>query len=117
MPTKPNVMQVSGPFQLNRYGAPVCAGHTEDPTTGVQQVMMIDDETGADTDVVICTTAPADVNVARWVLEQGINTHDAAATEGRSPFLWVRLQNGDLLLAVYPQAEVYEATETDPNRP
>lgn len=37
--------------------------------------------------------------------------------EGRSPWLWVRLANGDLLLATYPRGDMYFETELDHNRP
>lgn len=103
---------------LDKFGAPVLAGRSEDPTPGVREVFMIDEETGADTDQVLLTSAPADINVARWVLSQAVEPEGGvSARDGRSGMQWFRLQNGDLILGCYPQGECYEATETDPGRP
>lgn len=33
--------------------------------------------------------------------------------DGRSQFFWFRLDNGDLILGVYPQGDTYFATEQD----
>jgi hypothetical protein len=33
--------------------------------------------------------------------------------DGRSPFVWVRLPNGDLILGVFPQGDTYLACEAD----
>lgn len=35
------------------------------------------------------------------------------STDGRSPWVWVRLPNGDLILGVFPQGETYFAIEDD----
>lgn len=37
--------------------------------------------------------------------------------DGRSNWVWVRLTNGDLMLAVYPQGETYMAVEYDAQYP
>lgn len=36
---------------------------------------------------------------------------------GRSPFMWLRLQNGDLFLAVAPKGATYEDCELDSQLP
>ena len=101
---------------LDKYGAPVCSGRTEDPEAPGERAIYITDENGADTEDVLATVAPADTAVARYVLGQPVNPQGKVG-EGRSPMYWVRLQNGDLMLGCFPQAEAYEATETDPRRP
>ena len=60
----------------------------------------------------IAITGKADPEMARMVMSQSPGGND-----GRSEWLWVRLGNGDLLLACYPQGETYEMTEGDINRP
>lgn len=37
--------------------------------------------------------------------------------DGRSPWMWVRLANGDLILGTFPYAETYEAVEDDSRYP
>lgn len=37
--------------------------------------------------------------------------------DGRSPWYWLRLANGDLMLACFPCGLTYENTDLDPNRP
>ena len=44
--------------------------------------------------------------VALRVINQPVN-------QGRSQFYWFRLSSGDLILGVYPQADIYEETELD----
>ncbi len=36
---------------------------------------------------------------------------DQESNDGRSQWVWVRLQNGDLVLAVFPQGDTYFHTE------
>lgn len=56
--------------------------------------------------------APADPKAVAFVLAA-----DEHAEDGRSQWMWVRLANGDLILGVFPQGEVYFGTETDLGRP
>lgn len=37
--------------------------------------------------------------------------------DGRSEWKWIRLPNGSLVLATYPEGDTYELTEVDRNRP
>ena len=37
--------------------------------------------------------------------------------DGRSQMFWFRLQNGDLMLACFPQGDTYFATELDHGKP
>lgn len=37
--------------------------------------------------------------------------------DGRSQWYWIRLSNGDLVMACYPHGDTYLETEIDPNRP
>ncbi len=37
--------------------------------------------------------------------------------DGRSPWVWVRLASGDLILGVFPQGDTYFATESETERP
>lgn len=41
----------------------------------------------------------------------------AGKPDGRSEWLWLRLANGDLMLATFPRGETYFATENDEDRP
>lgn len=42
---------------------------------------------------------------------------DEESPDGRSQFMWVRLQDGTLILGVFPQGDTYFLTEADLNRP
>lgn len=57
-------------------------------------------------------TVPAAPEIASKVISADVGTGD-----GRSEWLWLRLANGDLMLAIYPQGETYFATEADEARP
>jgi len=37
--------------------------------------------------------------------------------DGRSPFMWVRLPNGDLCLAIFPYGATYDDCEVDAQYP
>lgn len=50
--------------------------------------------------------------VAQMVIDADTRTGD-----GRSEWFWVRMANGDLMLATFPQGETYMATEADEDRP
>jgi hypothetical protein len=58
------------------------------------------------------TMTVADPKAAQAVIDASVNTGN-----GRSHWYWVRLVNGDLMLACYPQGDTYFDTEADPNRP
>lgn len=42
---------------------------------------------------------------------------DPTSVDGRSPFVWVRFPNGDLVLGVFPQGETYLDVENDAEYP
>lgn len=46
---------------------------------------------------------PATEAEVQYLLAQSTSTGD-----GRSPYMWVTLLNGDLMLATYPQGDTYE---------
>lgn len=48
---------------------------------------------------------------------QAVVTADPKSDDGRSPWMWVRLPNGDLILGVYPQGDTYLAVEEDASYP
>jgi hypothetical protein len=51
---------------------------------------------------------PASAESVRTVLAA-----DEDSPDGRSPYVWVRLPNGDLVLGVFPQGDTYFLTEND----
>lgn len=55
-------------------------------------------------DSVVAVLKTADVEHVQFVLSAPVDGDDG----GRSEFVWVRLPNGDLILGVFPQAEIYE---------
>lgn len=80
----------------------------DDPETGV--MLAVPQRLG--------TMVPADPAVAQMVIDAKVNEFDAVPDdEGRSPWFWFRLANGDLMLATFPQGDAYLETEADPNRP
>ena len=56
----------------------------------------------------IAMVHPAKPEYVRLVLDA-----DESSADGRSPWMWVRLPNGDLILGVYPQGDTYLACEAD----
>lgn len=56
-----------------------------------------------DHDEVVAEIKPADEDMVERVLAAEEEGHD-----GRSNWMWVRLSNGDLILGVYPQGQLYE---------
>ena len=66
------------------------------------------DEKGHPTDQVICHIHDASRASVDLVLSQDVDAED-----GRSQWLWVRLQNGDLILGCFPMADTYMAVEDD----
>lgn len=68
-----------------------------------------DPETGSDTDLPLAYIAPANPEAARKVLDA-----KEGDSHGRSEYVWVRLQNGDLILGVFPRGDTYlEASDGD----
>lgn len=67
------------------------------------------DDAGNKTATVCATSKLADPRMARFVIDASDVSED-----GRSRWLWVRLANGDLLLACYPQGGTYEIVEDMP---
>lgn len=45
-------------------------------------------------------------------VELVLNSDDESG-DGRSPWIWLRLPNGDLILGVFPQGDTYFAVEND----
>lgn len=66
------------------------------------------DDAGAPTEQLIAQVYPANAAAARKLLAAPIDNDD-----GRSPWVWVLLQNGDLLMATFPQGDTYCALEED----
>ncbi len=60
------------------------------------------DENGSYTDFVLATNIDAKREDVDFLLSQPVDNWD-----GRSDWRWVRLQNGDLMLAVFPCGETY----------
>ena len=52
---------------------------------------------------------PATQEAVDYILKQPIETE--GNHDGRSNWLWIRLPNGDLVLACYPQGDTYFSTE------
>lgn len=52
---------------------------------------------------------PATQEAVDYVLKQPIETE--TNRDGRSCWLWIRLPDGDLVLACYPQGDTYFSTE------
>jgi hypothetical protein len=71
-------------------------------------IIYCEDDCGNATDQVLAYVHPADPESARLVMdaEEGDNN-------GRSEYLWIRLQNGDLILGVYPKGDTYFTVEED----
>ena len=65
------------------------------------------DENGNETEQLIGIYEAASDEVAQRIINSPVGD------DGRSPWMWVRLANGDLLLACYPTGDMYEATEGD----
>lgn len=75
---------------------------------GVQDIYDLDPQTGRDTDRIIARQKPASAEAVNVILASSDTDPD-----GRSEWLWVRLANGDLLLATYPQGDGYFAHEVE----
>ncbi|USN14357.1 hypothetical protein KABACHOK_05440 [Brevundimonas phage vB_BpoS-Kabachok] len=90
-----------------RYGLDP-SGVVEEP--GPPSAIFAHDEDGNMLDSVVAWAVPADAAVARYVLAQAVDD------DGRSGLTWFRLNNGDLILGVYPRGATYERTESDQHR-
>ena len=73
-------------------------------------VLYIEDENGRDTEQVCAYIHPASAKSVRTVLDAEENAEDG---NGRSEYVWVRLQDGTLILGVFPQGDTYLAVERD----
>lgn len=62
------------------------------------------DDSGKVTNNPLCWVVDAEPADAQRVITAHSTGHD-----GRSVWMWVRLQNGDLMLATFPQGATYEA--------
>lgn len=60
---------------------------------------------------VIASVHPASDHSVQTVLAADVDD------DGRSPWMWVRLQNGDLILGIYPQGDTYLQLERDAQYP
>jgi len=56
----------------------------------------------------IAYISPADDAAVSLVLAADIESED-----GRSEWVWIRFENGDLALGVFPQGETYDAVEAE----
>ncbi len=65
------------------------------------------DDTGRETEQRIAYTQPAAAKDVEFVLSR------PETDDGRSAWTWIRLQNGDLILGVYPCGETYFEIETN----
>lgn len=72
------------------------------------------DEKGTETGFLLATIHPANEHSITTVITANPLAEDGFA---RSPFMWIRLQNGDLILGCYPQDDTYFATEADHSTP
>ena len=63
-------------------------------------------------DVAVVSIHPASDKEVALVLSQ-----TEEGSDGRSNWLWIRLDNGDLILGTYPQGNTYEAVESDAKYP
>ncbi len=97
-------------------GAPVVVEVRDDRPEGSvvieAHVIYIEDEAGRDTDQVCAFVHPASQDSVNFVLAQ-----PTGGSDGRSEWLWVRLQDGTLVLGVFPQGDTYETVEGDAEFP
>ena len=92
----------------NSGDASDASGVVEEP--GPPSAIFAHDADGNMLDLVVAWAVPADAAVARYVMAQAVDD------DGRSGLTWFRLNNGDLILGVYPRGMTYERTEADQHR-
>ncbi|UTC28635.1 hypothetical protein MARCHEWKA_01220 [Brevundimonas phage vB_BpoS-Marchewka] len=100
--TMARAVWLDGPFGLDPSDV------VEEP--GPVSPIFAHDADGNTLDMVVAWAVPADAAVARYVLAQ------AVGDDGRSGLTWFRLNNGDLILGVYPRGATYEQTEANQHR-
>lgn len=71
--------------------------------TSAYTIFIADPETGTQGSTIIATVTPATDAEIEMVLEAPVWGDD-----GRSPFQWITLQNGDMILGVFPHGETFE---------
>lgn len=71
-----------------------------------QRTLFVIDDSGADTEQLLAHVEPAKDEDVRCVL-----ACDEYDFNGRSNWVWVRLQNGELILGCYPQGDTYTKFE------
>lgn len=80
-------------------------------------VAYIEDETGRDTDQVAAYIHEASEKSVNYILGLPIDKDQRMTDEARSEWVWLRLQDGTLALATFPQADAYSAVEVDAQFP
>lgn len=70
---------------------------------GHRQIMGMDYEKDREADFYIAYASPASEEAVRDLLSM-----PPIGNDNRSPWVWLRLQNGDLVLATFPQGDTYE---------
>lgn len=75
-----------------------------------REIKAIDPETGAERDETIAYLQPASDEAVSELLAADPELDDGFT---RSQWLWVRLQNGDLILGFFPQDDGYFAHEAE----
>lgn len=76
------------------------------------KVVYVEDDNGRKTDQVLAYIHNASEESVKLVLAETDEDDD-----GRSQWMWVRLQNGDLILGVFPQGDTYCSCEVDAATP
>lgn len=60
---------------------------------------------------------PASPEAVDFVLAQPVGDWLEMPDDGRSPWMWIRLPSGDLILGVFPYGDTYFAVEEDAEYP
>lgn len=77
-------------------------------------VFIEDNSAGNDTEQLCAYVHPASDESVMHVMAQPVNPVDC---NGRSEWLWVRLQDGTLILGVFPRGDTYTTVEKDAEYP
>lgn len=64
-------------------------------------------------EIPLATVHEASPQMVEYVLGLPMEPENGTADYGRSNWVWVRLQNGDLFLGTFPQGDDYFAVEED----